>query len=613
MKNLKYNILIAVAATMGFASCTDLDEKAYDRIGADVYYQNENSVKAAVASIYGQVQSSLPEAFYMLQEFSADQVTWRCWMGGTYGYDEGEKYVLSTHTWSPQSVIINNAWKGAWTAIGLSNQTIEDLEGIDAATIKISEAQKANYIAEARMLRAWNYYSLFEIWGGALPLCTTVSSDVPGSAGANAIYNFISTELDECLAALPKEDGSRKTVNRMNQGVNRILKARLLLNSEVFIGEDHYAECEALCKDIYNGVYGAYSIANDYRDIYSINNVNCPEVVFAFACEDGQGATNATTNVRNMTFLPYMEQIEQYFLQKYDGIGGWDCTCLTPSYDNGTHANIQTNAIKADASKSNSSYVYTTDAECYLDKGDKLGAVYARFDDRDIRKQNYTYDLATGKWKGMFLSGPIYANFGQDKSTPLKYYHDRDGQDMVFVDQLGTFQDQGRELERYMSSRWGEINSGIRLVKYPMYPAGAGEGFKDIDEVEFRLAEVVYMIAECEIRKGNFDEGKKWVDLVRKRYFTSSAPLAEPGPGFTAFDKDWMLSQWGLEYLNEGRRRRTDLRRFDKFTQGQWFFFGRTSDDNVELPAKRDRKYEWYPLPSDALLVNPGLVQNPGY
>ena len=49
MKNLKYNILIAMAATMGFASCTDLDEKAYDRIGADVYYQNENSVKAAVA------------------------------------------------------------------------------------------------------------------------------------------------------------------------------------------------------------------------------------------------------------------------------------------------------------------------------------------------------------------------------------------------------------------------------------------------------------------------------------------------------------------------------------------------------------------------------------
>ena len=125
MKNLKYNILIAVAATMGFASCTDLEEKPYDRIGADVFYQNENSVKAAVASIYGQVQNSLPENFYFLQEISADQVAWRVWNGGVWGYDEGEKYVLSTHTWSPESKIINNAWSGAWTAIGLSNQTLE--------------------------------------------------------------------------------------------------------------------------------------------------------------------------------------------------------------------------------------------------------------------------------------------------------------------------------------------------------------------------------------------------------------------------------------------------------------------------------------------------------
>jgi len=607
MKNLKYNILIAVAATMGFASCTDLEEKAYDRIGADVFYQNENSVKAAVASIYGQVQRSLPENFYFLQEISADQIAWRCWNSGSYGYDEGEKYVLSTHTWSPESKIINNAWSGAWTAIGLSNQTLEDLQAIDAGSLNMTEAQKASYIAEVRMLRAWNYYCLFEIWGGALPLCTTVSSEVPGSAGANAIYNFISTELDECLAALPKEDGSRKTVNRMNQGMNRILKARLLLNSEVFIGEDHYAECEALCKEIMNGAYGTYSITNDYRDIYSINNVNCPEVVFAFACEDGQGATDATTNVRNMTFLHY--NYNEYVLQAYDGIGAWNCTCLAPSYDNGTAGNVQTSAFLK-----NKSYVYSDDAKSFLaDYGDKLGAVYERFDDRDIRKQNYKYNLGTNTYQGMFLSGPMYANFGNDTSTPLLADTDRDGQPLVYVDQVGAFQNLGKNLETVMSSRWGETNSGIRLVKYPMYPAGAGEGFKDIDEVEFRLAEVVYMIAECEIRKGNNDEGKNWVNQVRKRYFTGTAAINEPGPGFTAFDKDWMLSQWGLEYLNEGRRRRTDLRRFDKFTQGQWWFFGRAHEDNVDLPAKRDRKYEWYPLPASALLVNPGLVQNPGY
>ena len=167
-----------------------------------------------------------------------------------------------------------------------------------------------------------------------------------------------------------------------------------------------------------------------------------------------------------------------------------------------------------------------------------------------------------------------------------------------------------------MSPRWGETNSGIRLVKYPIYNNGDKCNFKNIDEVEFRLAEAYYNVAECEMRKGNADVAKEYVNEVRKRYFSVSdwnQVKDEPGPGFTSFDNDWMLSQWGLEFLGEGRRRRTDLRRYDKFTQGQWWFFGRATEDGVDLPAKRNRKYEWYPLPESALSVNPGLIQNPNY
>ncbi len=100
---------------------------------------------------------------------------------------------------------------------------------------------------------------------------------------------------------------------------------------------------------------------------------------------------------------------------------------------------------------------------------------------------------------------------------------------------------------------------------------------------------------------------------MRERYFADAAECDKPGPGFKNFDADWMLSEWGIEFLNEGRRRRTDLRRFDKFTQGQWWFFGRASETDRQLPAKRDRKYEWFPLPQSALMVNPGLIQNPNY
>ena len=605
MKAIKYSI-IAMAMGMGMTACTNLDEKVYDRIDAGVYYQNEASVKGALAAIYGQMSSTLAgENFFHLSEYPSDQITWRVWNGGLWGWDEAMKTVLSWHNWTSETTIIREAWNNSWTGIGLANLLLNDLQGLSAASIGMSDGKLAQYVAEVRTLRAWNYYCIFELWGGALPLNTSAGSEVPGTAdpdwdtSCKKIYDFIATELDETVGALAQDDANHSMVNRANQAMNRILKARLLLNAEVFIGEKHYDECEALSKEILNGKYGNYDLDSNYRNLYSIDNVKSPEVVFALACEDGQGAANAISNVRTMVGMPL--DYEQYFGQKYDGIGGWNCVCLVPSYDN-------SGTVLPGGG--------TIGAKCFLgDYGDKLGAPYERFDDRDIRKQNYVYDTSTKTHgPGMFLKGLIRANFGTGE--PMASDAERKGQDLDYVDQLGTFLNVGRDLETVMSPRWGENNSGIRLVKYPLYPADASEGFKSIDDVQFRLAEVYYNIAECEMRKGNGNVAKEYVDAVRQRYFKTgdrTSALSIPGPGFTAFDMDWMLSEWGKEYLGEGNRRRTDLRRFDKFTQGQWWFWGRATEDGVSLPAKRDRKFEWYPLPQTAISVNPGLIQNPAY
>lgn len=596
MKHIKYNWLLVAILSFSLSSCFNLDEEVFDRVDSSIYYQNENSVKAAVASIYSNGALSYIEYFWYLQEFSADQVTWRSWNGGLWGYDEGEKFVLSTHTWTPDSKIIRTTWETAWTTIGLCNTLLGDLESLDAAALKMTAGDLNTYIAEVRTLRAWAYYNIFEIWGGALPLNISVGTEIPPTAdpdfdtSCKKIYSFITGELDACVGDLKKNE-----VNRMNQAVNRIIKARLLLNSEIFIKENHYSECATLCQEILDNKYGTYSIANDYRDIYSINNVNCPEVVMAFAFEIGQ--LNGGW-MRDMPFLPY--NIWDYFGGTYQQ-DPWNCVCLTPSFDNSGNVNT---------------YGGTDNPKCFLDApyNDKLGAIYERFDNRDIRKQNYIYDEASQSYKGMFLKGAVRANYGTGDA--LLADADREGQAIVYVDQVGTFMNKGRNLEEVMSPRWGETTSGVRLVKYPVYPASTGIDFQNIDEVEFRLSEVVFMLAECKMRAGDADGAKELVNSVRQRYF-SAADWANvkdvPGRGYTAFDRDWMLGQWGMEFLSEGRRRRTDLRRFDKFTQGQWWFFGRATEDGKTLPAQRDRKYEWYPLPSSALLVNPGLLQNANY
>lgn len=602
----KFSWIAALGLVMATSSCTDLDEKVYDRIDATTFYKNEASVKGVIATIYNQAGHCFAERFYFLQELPADQISWRVWNGGQWGYDEGEKYVLSTQTWTSESKIIKDAWTNCWPMVGLANNIITDLASVGNSALGITEAKMDSYVAEAHTLRAWAYYNMFEVWGGALPLNISTSTDIPGTADADwntsckKIYNFIMEELDNSVAALPKETGNNSTRTRVNQAMNRMLKARLLLNAPVFIGEEHYEECEALSKQVIAGDFGTYELSGDYRTIFDEGNDQCKEVIFAFACEDGQGATNAWTNMRNMPMLQY--NYNEYFnVAQFSGIKSWNCCIVVPSHDNS--GNVLPTGGTDTGGKS-----------FLLDYGDKLGAVWDRFSDKDVRKANFTYNSSTKKWSGNFLIGALKKNFG--KGEAMKADADRDGQDLVFVDQLGTFMNKGRNLETVMSPRWGETNSGIRLVKYPIYNNGDKCNFKNIDEVEFRLAEAYYNVAECEMRKGNADVAKEYVNEVRKRYFSASdwnQVKDEPGPGFSSFDNDWMLSQWGLEFLGEGRRRRTDLRRYDKFTQGQWWFYGRATEDGVDLPAKRNRKYEWYPLPESALSVNPGLIQNPNY
>lgn len=602
----KFSWIAALGLVMATSSCTDLDEKVYDRIDATTFYKNEASVKGAIATIYNQAGHCFAERFYFLQELPADQISWRVWNGGQWGYDEGEKYVLSTQTWTSESKIIKDAWTNCWPMVGLANNIITDLASVGNSALGITEAKMDSYVAEAHTLRAWAYYNMFEVWGGALPLNISNSTDIPGTADTDwntsckKIYNFIMEELDNSVAALPKETGNNSTRTRVNQAMNRMLKARLLLNAPVFIGEEHYEECEALSKQVIAGDFGIYELSGDYRTIFDEGNDQCKEVIFAFACEDGQGATNAWTNMRNMPMLQY--NYNEYFnVAQFSGIKSWNCCIVVPSHDNS--GNVLPTGGTDTGGKS-----------FLLDYGDKLGAVWDRFSDKDVRKANFTYNSSTKKWSGNFLIGAMKKNFG--KGEAMKADADRDGQDLVFVDQLGTFMNKGRNLETVMSPRWGETNSGIRLVKYPIYNNGDKCNFKNIDEVEFRLAEAYYNVAECEMRKGNADVAKEYVNEVRKRYFSASdwnQVKDEPGPGFSSFDNDWMLSQWGLEFLGEGRRRRTDLRRYDKFTQGQWWFYGRATEDGVDLPAKRNRKYEWYPLPESALSVNPGLIQNPNY
>lgn len=115
-----------------------------------------------------------------------------------------------------------------------------------------------------------------------------------------------------------------------------------------------------------------------------------------------------------------------------------------------------------------------------------------------------------------------------------------------------------------------------------------------------RLAEVYYMLAECNFRTGNAAEAANLINQVRKRNFEGEK---DPNPVTVAnLDKYRLLDEWSIEFLGEGRRR-TDLVRWKAFTTEKWW-------DHV---ASNSAHLNRFPVPNEAIAGNNNLKQNPGY
>lgn len=122
----------------------------------------------------------------------------------------------------------------------------------------------------------------------------------------------------------------------------------------------------------------------------------------------------------------------------------------------------------------------------------------------------------------------------------------------------------------------------------------------DTDLPLIRVGEIHLNRAEANFRNGNTAAALAEINALRAR---SNAPAL----GVVTLET--ILDERARELYMEGVRR-TDLVRFGKFTSGDyvWPFKGGAASGTSVSDI-----YAIYPLPSQVLLVNPNLQQNPGY
>lgn len=574
--NILKSILGGVVAATALTSC-NVDPDFYSQVTPETFYTSQEAVYQRYARPFTHWRwyAGHDDNMWLLQELGTDE-----FIQPTRGSDwyDGAKYQkIHHHEYAEDMGFIDEGWKLSQMGTALAWDALEDLSTVNFEKLGFPEGTREAMLSQLQGLVSYFYLRGLDMFGG-MPLYTTTQSDIKPRSTDVRTFEFIDSLLTEALPNVPvKTELGAKETGSINAAAIATMRAQLYFNAPSYIRQEKWQECADICKDIIEGKYGKYDIDPDWTNVFGFNNDTSPEIIW---CVPSEHAKLESDGMHWSRMVPY--NFRNY-------LGGLE--------DSGSN-----NGIALMPGLDPTGRPYTT----------KLGRIYSKFNDQDIRKQNYVY-LGDGKYKGMFVVGlqqnPLNPEWVCMGSREYK------GQIINEVDQVayfsrvnnprykdanGNFQYTSvNDLESNIGT--AEENSGIRLYKVSPRPNQTDKKLMFNPDIPIiRLAEVYYMWAECKMRLGDKQGAADLINHVRKRYFEGGN---DPDPVTAAnLDKYRMLDEWMMEFVGEGRRR-TDLVRWDAYVTEDWWDHKATNNKNLNR----------FPIHYSVLEANQKLEQNPGY
>ncbi len=301
MKKNKILVIVLLSFAAGLiSSCTKkLDLLPTNDITAETVYSTSTGYKQALAKIYGafaltgnsggtgspdippqiindEGNSDFLRLFWNLQELTTDEASW------TWQNDAGVRG-LKEMSWSPINPIVSGVYYRAFFQITLVNEFIRQADDAKLAERGISGTSADSikkYVAEARFLRAYQYWVLMDLYGSP-PFVTEkdgIGLVIPAQISRSDLFAYIESELKaiETELVAPKQN----EYPRADQAAAWALLARMYLNAEVYIGAPKYTEAITYC----NKITSQYTLHADYRNLtIADNHLNTEENIFMIA------------------------------------------------------------------------------------------------------------------------------------------------------------------------------------------------------------------------------------------------------------------------------------------------------------------------------------------
>jgi starch-binding outer membrane protein, SusD/RagB family len=205
---------------------------------------------------------------------------------GTDAGDQPDINPLQSFTETATNPYLNVKWRSVYDAVARCNAVIITT-AIALENGSITQEQAASYVKQSRVLRGWYHFEAWRMWEKIPYVDETTDQSTLGNA--EDVRDKILADLTEGTT-LPN---NMSQVGRFNGTVSKVLLAKALMQMK-----KDYAGALTLLNDAKNGTKpngAAIGLAPTYGEVFDIVNRNGIEVVYTvqYSVNDGSGGWNA--------------------------------------------------------------------------------------------------------------------------------------------------------------------------------------------------------------------------------------------------------------------------------------------------------------------------------
>jgi len=505
----------------------------------------------------------------------------------------------------------------------------------------MDEMEKDRWKSEVMFLKAYYHWFLLRMYG---PIPIT-DQNMPIFSGPDEVkvyrqpvdscFNYIVNLIDSSLAGLPAQiDVQYNEMGRVTKVIALALKARILVTaaSPLFNGNHDY--------DNFVDNKGTHLFNSKYDpDKWKRAEAACKEAVDA--CEaGGYHLYHFNPAVNTYALSPDMQtqmDIRNAVCEKWNSEIIWGSTnSMATSIQRWAQANIDPSVTNTANARPYSSYAPTMRiAEMFYTKNG------VPIDEDKTWDYTRRFDLDTATKDDRYEIQPDYVTAYLNFNREPRYYADLgfDG---------GIWYGQGRNNDTatwHVEGRVGQYSGKTRNTMYSItgYYAKKLVNFLNVIEVPdglydiqgypwpvIRLADLYLLYSEAlNEAEGPGSEALKWIDLVRER---AGIPSVERAWADYARDPQEYTTQAGLRKIIHQERliemafegeRFWDLRRWKEAeTTMNKPIYGWNVEQSDPIyyyqqvllfNKKFEKKDYFWPIPDHEIILNPNLVQNPGW